>query len=311
MPRLRAFYDNGYHLPLPAGHPFPMEKFPEAAAMVAGAVTLSPPNLVSRIDLERVHGASYLDAVNRDSLEGPPAGLVPNHRVRLGLPSDPNLLHRSMLETSGTVSASFAALSDGIAANLAGGTHHAFPSQGLGFCVLNDVAVAVETLRASGIHLPQILVVDTDAHQGNANHAWFRQDPAVFTYSIHVGPNYPAMKEPGDRDVPLPRWVDGAAYLEALKSTLPAVFAQTEPDLVYWISGADCHREDRFGRMLLDDPAIAERDRFVLGLCRDYAAPTVVLYGGGYNRRPGRTAFLHAQTIQTAARMVDDFSRAT
>lgn len=299
---LPCFYDPDYFLPLPDGHPFPMEKFPDAHAQVCDQVNVRPPLSLDRSDLERVHHKAYLDAVSYD-LETSPSesGLTRYARNRLGLPADPRLLPRSSLETAGTVSATLAALEVGMAANLAGGTHHAFPDRGLGFCVLNDVAVAVEYLRARDQMPDQILIIDTDAHQGNANHAFFRGDATVFTYSIHVGKNYPAAKEPGDLDVPLPRYVSGEDYLNALRSTLPGVLAQTEPDLVFWISGADVHADDRFGQMSLTCEQIAERDRYVLALCQDYATKLVILYGGGYNRSPGKTGWLHAQTILRAA----------
>lgn len=298
---LPCFYHPDYDLPLPPGHPFPMEKFPDAYELVKARVGVQAPMPLTREDLQRVHCPAYLDAVSFDS-DGPMPGLLPYDRNRLGLPASPRLLERSTLETAGTVSATLAALQSGMAANLAGGTHHAFPNRGLGFCVLNDVAVAIEYLRACGRCADQIFILDTDAHQGNANHAFYREDPNVFTYSIHVGKNYPAAKEPGDQDVPLPRYVSGDAYLEALHATLPRALAQTEPDLIFWISGADVHADDRFGQMRLSSEAIAARDQFVLEQCQHYGADLVLLYGGGYNKTPGRTGWLHAQTVlRTAA----------
>jgi acetoin utilization deacetylase AcuC-like enzyme len=279
-----------------------MEKFPEAYEIVKkGRVQVCAPLKLNRAEIELAHIPSYLDAVSFDDERGHPHGLVRYDRNRLGLPANPSLLQRSMLETAGTVSAALAALEDGLAANLAGGTHHAFPDRGLGFCVLNDIAVTIEYLRAQQVCPDQILIVDTDAHQGNANHAYFRKDPAVFTYSIHVGKNYPALKEPGDCDVALPRWVDGPSYLSALRKSLPGVFERTEPDLVFWITGADIHRDDRFGQMQLDVDAIVARDEFVLSLCHEYACASVLVYGGGYNCTPGETGRLHADTILRAA----------
>lgn len=308
---MRCFYHPDYYLPLPEGHPFPMEKFPDAYTRVKDEVDITAPIRLDLRDLERAHSPDYLRAVSQDDPRGPPYGLRSYDRNRLGLPAHPRLLARSRIETAGTVSAALAALETGLAANLAGGTHHAFPDRGLGFCVLNDVAVAVEYLRAHDLAPEQILIVDTDAHQGNANHAYFRGDPTVFTYSIHVGKNYPAAKEPGDCDVALPRYVDGEAYLEALENTLPGVFARTEPDLIFWISGADIHHDDRFGQMRLDEAAIARRDTCVLELCRDYGClgghhrerggGTVLLYGGGYQPVSGETGRLHAATVLRAA----------
>lgn len=298
---MRCFYHPDYFLPLPAGHPFPMEKFPEAHALVRDYVEVSAPIPITRIDLERAHKPAYLDAVNFTRNNEAERGLSPYARNRLGLPASPDLLKRSSLETAGTISATLAALEDGIAANLAGGTHHAFPDKGLGFCVLNDIAVTVEYLKAKKRLPNQILIVDTDAHQGNANHAYFAEVPAVFTYSIHVGKNYPAKKEAGDLDVPLERYISGARYLQALKQSLESVFARVEPDLVFWISGADTHIDDRFGQMRLSSEDMATRDEIVLALCHQYLASTVVVYGGGYNRTPGMTGWLHAQTILRAS----------
>lgn len=296
-----CFYHQDYFLPLPPGHAFPMEKFPQAYDLLKGSVEIAAPPALPRTIIERAHEPGYLDAVNGDREAGQAPGLSRPDRHRLGLPADPRLLDRSILEAAGTVGAVRAALKHGVAANLAGGTHHAFPDRGTGFCVLNDVAVAIEALRAGGDMVDQVLIVDTDAHQGNANHAWFSDDPTVFTYSIHVGRNYPSRKEPGDLDVPLERFVNGIDYLEALEATLPGVFAATEPDLVIWISGADNHLNDRFGQMALNTRQMARRDRTVLDLCHDFRTATVVVYGGGYNRTPGKTAALHAQTILAAA----------
>jgi acetoin utilization deacetylase AcuC-like enzyme len=288
---VRCTYHPDYFLPLPEGHPFPMEKFPQAHDLLKTEVEIIEAPHASREDLERVHHPDYLDRVND--------GLSADERKRLGLPANPRLLERSALETGGTLLAAQAAMADGVAANLAGGTHHAYPDRGLGYCVLNDVAVTI--LRLQQAHPDwTFLVADTDAHQGNGTHFIFRNDPRVITYSIHVGKNYPSRKEAGDLDVPLPRWVDGGTYIRALKRTLPPLFETNEPDLVFWISGADCHQDDRFGQMKLSTNALAERDHFVLQCCLQYACPTVVLYGGGYNRRPGMTAQLHAQSIRIA-----------
>lgn len=278
-----------------------MEKFRQAYGWLRGEVEAAAPERIGYRVLERVHERGYLDRVSLDAgnAEGRP-GLERRERVRLGLPAHPRLLERSALETAGTVAAMWAALEDGMAANLAGGTHHAFAGEGQGYCVLNDVAVAIAELRANGAD-PHVLIVDTDAHQGNGNHHLFARDGKVFTYSIHVGRNYPSRKVAGDCDVALPRWVEGGLYLEELAGSLAEVFGRTEPDLVFWISGADGHEADRFGQMRLTEGDMRKRDERVLGLCRDYVVPTVVVYGGGYNQRPGGTGWLHAQTIRVAA----------
>jgi len=297
---LRCFYHPEYFLPLPEGHPFPMEKFPQAYALLrkqGAGLRFHEPMILGMEDLERVHQPAYLDAVSFDQdASGDRSGLSSYQRHRLGLPANPLLLKRSALEAGGTVAALRCAMEEGFAANLAGGTHHAFPDTGLGYCVLNDVAIAIQWLYDQGSR-PQILIVDTDAHQGNANHAFFRDDPGVFTYSIHGGRNYPARKEPGDWDVPLPRWVSGQEYLWELKRTLPEAFSRHEPDLVFWIAGADIHQDDRFGQIALTDEQIALRDEMVIRLIDDYECRAVQVYGGGYNRKPGKTAAIHAASV--------------
>ncbi|WOO40271.1 histone deacetylase [Rubellicoccus peritrichatus] len=272
-----------------------MEKFPEAHDIIVNKCAEIEVIHVEPASMEQllcVHDRKYLEAI-RDGK------LTRYDRNRLGLPHDPRLLERSAMETSGTIQAAEAALKDGIAANLAGGTHHAFANRGLGFCVLNDIAVSIVNLRHRDPEL-HVMVIDTDAHQGNGTHALLREDLFAFTYSIHVGKNYPAQKEPGDYDVPLPRWVEGAEYLRSLEKTLPETFHRAEPDLIYWIAGADLHIDDRFGQMKLTEADMATRDAFVLDLVRCWEIPVVILYGGGYNRSAGMTARLHANTVLMA-----------
>lgn len=295
-PRLRCFYHPDFFLPLPPGHPFPMEKFPQARDILVAegtAVEITPVAPAPTRQLLRVHTSEYLRKLAHGTLDGMEV-------YKLGLPWQPRLLHRSSLETAATVSACHHALAYGMAANLAGGTHHAFPDRGLGYCVLNDVAVAIRDLHESHPDL-RIFVADTDAHQGNGTHAIFRGDERVFTYSIHGERNYPSAKEPGNLDVGLPREVSGDDYLAALAETLPSALDNFPADLVIWISGADVHENDRFGQMRLNTEQMLERDRMVLDWCRKRSLPVVVLYGGGYHREPGMTARLHANTIQVAA----------
>ncbi|MEY3480663.1 MAG: hypothetical protein RIQ71_1438 [Verrucomicrobiota bacterium] len=295
-PRLRCFYHPDYFLPLPPGHPFPMEKFPQAHDLLSCSGTPVEIALVGPAtprQLRRVHESSYLEKLSRGTLDKMEA-------YKLGLPWQPKLLYRSSLETAATIAACRHALEHGMAANLAGGTHHAFPDRGLGYCVLNDVAVAVRDLHETRPDL-RIFVADTDAHQGNGTHAIFRDEDRVFTYSIHGERNYPSAKEPGDLDVGLPRQVSGDDYLAALASSLPSTLDNFPCDLVVWISGADVHEEDRFGQMRLSTEQMTSRDHSVLSWCRERNLPVATLYGGGYHREPGMTARLHVNTIETAA----------
>jgi acetoin utilization deacetylase AcuC-like enzyme len=274
-----------------------MEKFPQAHDLLVAKnapVQISPIAPASNRQLLRVHTSDYLLKLAHGTLDG-------TEVYKLGLPWQPRLLHRSSLETAATIAACHHALAHGMAANLAGGTHHAFPDRGLGYCVLNDVAVAVRDLHETRPAL-RVFVADTDAHQGNGTHAIFRGDDRVFTYSIHGERNYPSAKEPGNVDVGLPREVSGDDYLAALADTLPAALDHFPADLVIWISGADVHEQDRFGQMRLTTEQMTNRDRLVVEWCLQRGLPLAVLYGGGYHREPGMTARLHANTITTAAK---------
>jgi acetoin utilization deacetylase AcuC-like enzyme len=273
-----------------------MEKFPQAHDLLISSTAPIDISLVAPAtprQLRRVHESAYLEKLSRGTLNEMEV-------YKLGLPWQPKLFYRSSLETSATVAACRHALEHGMAANLAGGTHHAFPDRGLGYCVLNDIAVAIRELHETKPGL-RVFVADTDAHQGNGTHAIFRCDDRVFTYSIHGERNYPSAKEPGDLDVGLPREVSGDDYLAALANTLPSALDNFPCELVIWISGADVHEQDRFGQMRLSTEQMIQRDRMVLTWCRERNRPVAVLYGGGYHREPGMTARLHANTIETAA----------
>ena len=293
---MKAFTSPRYFVPLPQGHIFPMRKFPDSAAKLLAEGTLAgvvDPGTIADADLYRVHTADYVRSIRTGEFDEVTAR-------RLGLPPSWELSDRSHCAVSGTLLAARAALVDGLACNLAGGTHHAFTDRGEGFCVFNDVAVAIRALQADE-PLLHAMVVDLDAHQGNGTHAIFAGEPRVYTYSVHVGRNYPSVKVPGTQDVELPRWVGGDEYLQRLHETLPAAVETFEPDVVFYIGGADVHAEDRFGQMMLTTEQMRERDAWTIDLCRGWGIPTVVLYGGGYNRGEGMTAELHCQTVRMAA----------
>jgi len=274
-----------------------MDKFWRAEAMIRAAdrddLTIETLVPATMAQLRRVHTSAYLDSIRAGALERIPA-------IKLGLPASAELLHRSCLEVGGTILAMWAARAEGLACNLAGGTHHAFPDRGLGYCVLNDVAIAIRDLHE---HDPsaRIVVIDTDAHQGNGTHAIFDADERVYTYSIHVGRNYPAVKSPGSCDVELDRYAEGATWLAALQDTLPAALITARADFAFWITGADLHTDDRFGQLRLADADFAARDHLILELIQDRRLPTAILYGGGYNREREYTARLHADTVLRAA----------
>ena len=274
-----------------------MDKFRRAEEMIRAStphgVEILPVEPCPEDDLRRVHSAEYLETIRKSALNE-------LESFKLGLPCGEELLTRSRLEVAGTIAAMHAALAEGLACNLAGGTHHAFPGRGEGYCVLNDVAIAVRHLHSTQPER-RVAIIDTDAHQGNANHAIFAEDQRVFTYSIHVGKNYPSQKVPGSLDVPLPRYVAGTDYLDQLEATLGPAIKDFDPSLAFWITGADPHMNDRFGQMSLDDADFLRRDNHVLDLVKKRRLPTVVLFGGGYNRDREHTARLHADSVLRTA----------
>ncbi|MEQ9825308.1 MAG: histone deacetylase [Puniceicoccaceae bacterium] len=291
---MKCFSNPGYYVPLPEGHPFPVAKYPELRCHLdecsqAPYLEFERAPLVTWQQVLAAHEASYLDAVSQDQLSR-------YARNRLGLPHHPRWVERSRLDAGGTLAAAMAALDEGVAWNLGGGTHHAMPAEGLGFCVLNDVAIAVLAMREQQPGL-RMLVLDTDAHQGNGTHRILRAVPDVFTLSIHVGANYPAQKEPGDLDVGLPRYVDEGTYLDALDAALVEVSQRFEPELVFWISGVDVLESDRFGQMNLSLDAMTRRDQRVFQAVSDWDAGLVGTLGGGYPKDRSCLPKWHAQSV--------------
>jgi acetoin utilization deacetylase AcuC-like enzyme len=219
---------------------------------------------------------------------------------RLGFPWSEALVERSYRAVGGTCEAAQAAMEHGVAMNLAGGTHHAFPDHGEGFCVFNDVAVAIRLLQRSG-RVRRAVIVDLDVHQGNGTHAVFAGDDRVFTFSMHGGRNYPFQKVPGRLDVELADGTGDDEYLSLLADALPRVITEAEPDLVVYLAGADTHEGDRLGRLALTFDGLARRDAFVLERCREVGLPVVVTIAGGYGRCIDDTVRVHVQTARIAS----------
>jgi acetoin utilization deacetylase AcuC-like enzyme len=294
---MRASYRDGYYVPLPEVHPFPMAKFPALHRRLLREGLLRAENIVAPrpadwSDLLRVHTSAYLRALAEGALSE-------QAERRMGLPWSERLVWRSRLAVQGTVNAALMALEDGVAANLAGGTHHAFPGYGEGFCVLNDVAVAVRLLRRSR-WIERALIVDLDVHQGNANAAYFADTEAVFTFSLHAANNYPFEKPASSLDVALPDDPGDAAYLDALKTHLPGVLDAARPDLIFYLGGIDVAAGDRFGRINLSREGLRERDRYALSRLAAHDAPVTLLLSGGYADTPDATADLHAEMHRAA-----------
>jgi len=303
---MRVAYHPDYRVYLPPTHPFPMGKYPLlherllALGTVAAADVMTPEE-APRAMLERVHAPAYLDKVERGELS-------PAEVRKLGVPWSPHLWRRSRLAAFGTWLAACAALDDGLAGNLAGGTHHAYPAHGEGFCVLNDVAIAIRRLQDEG-RVQRVLVVDLDVHQGNGTAAIFADDPRVYTLSLHGERNYPLAKERSTLDVGLPDGLDDAGYLAALASALPRAIAESGAELAFYLAGVDVVRGDRYGKLALTEAGLHARDAFVVDRLRDAGIPVALTLAGGYAPTPLRTAELHSIAF-VAARARFDAERA-
>ena len=297
---MRCAYHPDYFVALPPSHPFPMAKYPLLLERLLADGTVRAADLIEPApacldDLRLVHTAEYLAALEAGTLE--PAAVR-----RIGVPWSPALWRRSRLAAQGTLEAARAALADGLAANLAGGTHHAFAGHGEGFCVLNDVAVAIRVLQRDS-RLRRALVVDLDVHQGNGTAAIFEGDADVFTFSMHGERNYPARKMRSTLDVALADGTGDEEYLELLAGHLADILGRFAPEIVFYLAGVDPVRGDRYGRLALSDDGLRRRDRHVLETCRSRGLPVVVTIAGGYAPTPARTAELHAHVFHEARRL--------
>lgn len=282
---------------LPDGHRFPITKYARLrdavlAAGVVRAAELHDPARAPLEDVRRVHDADYIDRLVR--------GTMPEAEQRLvGFPWSKGLVERSFRASGGTLEAAEHALRDGIAMNLAGGTHHAFASRGEGFCVLNDVAIAVRALRARG-RIHRAAIIDLDVHQGNGTHELLAGDDASFTFSMHGRKNYPFRKVPGSLDVELEDGTEDTEYLERLAAALPGVLAAARPDIVFYLAGADPHEGDSLGRLKLTFDGLMRRDALVLEQARAIGVPVAIAIAGGYGRDIDDTVRVHLNTARIA-----------
>jgi acetoin utilization deacetylase AcuC-like enzyme len=306
---VRAFYSDHFVLPLPEGHRFPMIKYARVrerclAEGILRESDLEVPPAASWDELLLVHERDYLERVREGRLEY-------LEQRRIGFPWSPGMVERSRRSSGATIRAARVALGEaealgwGVAVNLAGGTHHAYPDHGEGFCVFNDAAVAIRVLQREGA-IGRAAVLDCDVHQGNGTAAVFAADPSVFTFSIHGARNFPFRKERSSLDVELPDGAGDDAFLAALELHVPRVLAEFAPELVIYLAGADPFHQDRFGRLGMSKEGLAERDRLVLGACRDAGIATAVAMAGGYARDTEDTVDIHVRTIRTAAEMHAD-----
>ncbi len=302
---MRAFFCDEFILPLPAGHRFPMRKYSLLRAWVVEnlpEIDLHVPPPASDGQLALAHTPDYIDRVTR--------GLLTDKEQReLGFPWSLAMVERARRSVGATICAARAALEDGVAVNLAGGTHHAYADKGSGFCVFNDAVVAARLMQAER-RAARVALVDLDVHQGNGSAAILADDPSVFTLSLHAAGNFPFRKETSDLDVALPDGSGDAIYLAALDGALENLDARFSPSLIIYLAGADPHEGDRLGRLKLSFAGLLERDRRVFDWAARRAVPIAVTMAGGYGRVIEETCAVHAQTIGLAyARYTSNASR--
>ena len=293
---VRCFYSDTFVLPLPAGHRFPMGKYSGLRERLLRNRIVSPADLheaprASWEDLRLVHTGDYITAIEQGTLSR-------EAQRRIGFPWSPQMVERARRSVGATVAAARAALEDGGAANLAGGTHHAFPDHGGGYCVFNDVAVAARVLQRD-CGTTRVAVVDCDVHQGDGTAAIFRDDHSVFTLSLHGARNYPFKKQASDLDVELDDGTGDEPYLAHLAHCLDVVF-DSNPDVVFYLAGADPYEGDRLGRLKLTINALHQRDTLVFNRCREANLPVVITMSGGYAPDVEAIVTIHANTILAA-----------
>jgi acetoin utilization deacetylase AcuC-like enzyme len=300
---MQAFYATHFVLQLPEGHRFPMQKYRLLRERVANelpGIRLEQALSASEGELALAHTPHYIAAV----LQG---HLSDAQQREIGFPWSDRMAERACRSVGATIQAARAALKHGVASNLAGGTHHASADKGGGYCVFNDVAVAARLMQAEShrVHrrLLRVAVIDLDVHQGNGTAAIFRDDPTVFTLSLHGEKNFPFRKEPSDLDVNLPDGCGDTQYLAALDAALDELWARHcdgPPGLIFFLAGADPHENDRLGRLKLSTEGLAERDRRVLAAARERRIPVAMSMAGGYGRDVDVTVQVQVNTLSAA-----------
>ncbi len=299
---MKVTYSDQFILPLPSGHRFPLPKYAMLRQRVVESGLFSteemiPAEAATDEQLQRAHTAGYVARVT--------GGLLSDKEMRrIGFPWSPELVERSRRSVGATIMACRAALAEGLAVSLAGGTHHAYADHGEGYCVFNDVAVAARQMQVEGL-ARRIAILDCDVHQGNGTAAIFRDDESVFTFSIHGEKNFPFHKETSDLDIALPDQAGDDEYLEALQEGIDQSLTRAQPDLAIYLAGADPYLGDRLGRLCLTKEGLARRERLVFSACREVGAPIAITMAGGYARHIADTVDIHFQTLQIAR----DFAR--
>ncbi|KPK07124.1 MAG: deacetylase [Anaerolineae bacterium SG8_19] len=297
---MKIFYHDHFVLPLPQGHRFPMPKYALLRQRVMEERLIPLEDLqvgpaATDEQLTRAHDPEYVRRVKE--------GQLSHQEIRqIGFPWSPGLVERSRRSVGSTIAACRSALEGGLGVNLAGGTHHAGPDYGQGFCVFNDSAVATRAMQAEG-RVVNVVILDCDVHQGNGTADIFATDPTVFTFSIHGAKNFPFRKKPSDLDIALDDDADDPIYLDALELGVKQALELAGADLAIYLAGADPYAGDRLGRLAVTKRGLAERDRFVLNACRSAGLPVAIVMAGGYGQRVEDTVDIHFQTVSIAASM--------
>ena len=295
---LPIVHHSGYVAPTPANHRFPMSKFARLIEIlrddgIATRDNTIEPEPASFADITRAHDTGYVRDVWNQTLDD-------SKTRRIGFRISDALVRRSQRSIGGTILSARLALEHGLACNTAGGSHHAHSGHGAGYCVFNDVAVAIRKLQADG-DISTALVIDLDVHQGDGTAEIFADDESVFTFSLHCEANYPLEKAKSDLDTALPKGVGDAEYLETLARCLDHLLESQRPDIIFYNAGVDPHVDDRLGKLALSDSGLAERDRSVIERCRDQGLPVACVLGGGYANDVDILARRHAILHRTAA----------
>lgn len=300
----RLFYSPYYYADIGEGHVFPIRKFELVRDLLVQEGTLLPEEIIEPLpakieDLLLVHTEDYISRLV--------SGTLNTKEIRkLGLPWSQSLVRRSFHAISGTIEATKYALQSGIASNLAGGTHHAFPDRGEGFCVLNDVATAIRVLQRDKL-AERFLIVDCDVHQGNGTAFIFQDDPSVFTFSMHGEKNFPLHKEKSSLDIELPDKTGDMEFLETLEQALSRIILHN-PDIIFYLGGADPFEKDKLGRLSLTKEGLMKRDEMVLQFAKDHHTPIVTTMSGGYALDINDTVEIHANTIRAVKKVYGNFN---
>lgn len=291
---MQVFYTPRYYADIGPGHVFPIRKFELVRDRLLAEGTLEPAEIVEPApapleDVLLVHTTDYVSRLCSGNL-------TTKESRRLGLPWSESLVQRSFYAVGGTLAATRASLAAGYSSNLAGGTHHSFSDRGEGFCVLNDVAIAIRAMRARKL-FQRAAIVDCDVHQGNGTATIFARDDDTFTFSIHGANNYPLFKAQSTLDVELADDTSDTEYLDTLAKHLPSVFA-ADPEIVFYLAGADPYKGDKLGRLALSIDGLRERDAYVLRECYEREVPIVTVMSGGYGKDINDTIEIHCNTIR-------------